>query len=139
MTKRARDTGLTREQLEAGDYGSEADEADKNATNKASADVLGQRKIVKVKRHIQATGEVKTDVPSKPTQFKLVGNFTAPTASAGDAKPSTFNFSANGGKAAEDKAAAPESKNLFGNGGQQKFAVASGGTFGGLKIGEKKP
>ena len=52
IMKRTREVGLTREQLEAGDYGSEADEADQNGMNKATAAVIGQRKIVKVKRHI---------------------------------------------------------------------------------------
>ena len=71
MTKRTRDTGLTREQLEAGDYGEEADEQkndtdQRNAAFKASQAQLGERKIVKVKRHIQATGEVKNEVPKKP-------------------------------------------------------------------------
>ena len=51
--KRGREAGLTREQLEAGDYGSEAEDgAAKTDMNKASSQVLGQRKIVKVKRHI---------------------------------------------------------------------------------------
>ena len=109
--------------------------------NKASAAVLGERKIVKVKRHIQATGEVKTDVPGKPTQFKLVGALSkgpAATSSANTSKP-TFQFNANSAKPADEKTnPASESKNLFGDNGTKKFAVANGGTFGGVKVGENK-
>ena len=140
--KRTREAGLTREQLEAGEYGSEADEADQNGMNKASAAVLGERKIVKVKRHIQATGEVKTDVPGKPTQFKLVGALSkgpAATTSTANAEKPTFQFNANSAKPADEKPnAASESKNLFGENGTKKFAVANGGTFGGVKVGENK-
>ena len=50
MAKRVRDSRLTREQIEAGDYGEEDDDADKPSDNRASAAVLNTRKIIKVKR-----------------------------------------------------------------------------------------
>ena len=109
--------------------------------NKASAAVLGERKIVKVKRHIQETGEVKTDVPGKPTQFKLVGALSKgpATTSTDKASKPTFQFNASSAKPADEKAnTSSESKNLFGDNGTKKFAVANGGTFGGVKLGEKK-
>lgn len=139
MTKRTRDTRITREQLEAGDYGSEADDQENPSTsmNKASAVALGERKIVKVKRHIQQTGEVKTDVPAKPAQFKLVGSLSSGTAPIAAAKTATFQFSATPApqKPAEDKKeTTTESKNLFGDTGSKKFAIASGGSFGGVNL-----
>lgn len=156
MTKRQRDTLLTREQLEAGDYGEEADDVapTKNDGNfAASMSAIAQRKIVKVKRHIQQTGEVKSEVPSKPAQFKLAGSLSSTTAppaattSAG-AKP-TFSFTpaAPTAPTAETKTVAapaeegnkPDApKNLFG-GGEKKFAVVSGGTFAGVDIAATKP
>lgn len=52
MTKRQRDTRLTREQLEAGDYGEEADDAAPAGALVATQAELSSRKIVRVKRHI---------------------------------------------------------------------------------------
>lgn len=70
MTKRVRDTRLTREQIEAGDYGEEDDNVDVDpASSRATLEQLAQRKIIKVKRHIQSTGEVKEETPKKPTSF----------------------------------------------------------------------
>ena len=43
------------------------------ASSSATQGVLAQRKIVKVKRHVQATGEVVTETPARPAVFKLVG------------------------------------------------------------------
>lgn len=58
MTKRVREDYLTPELLQAQLATEDGDNAEAN--NKASDEVLGQRKIVRVKRHVQQTGEVTT-------------------------------------------------------------------------------
>ena len=67
MTKRTRDTQLTREDLEK-EIAEEADgqPAKQGSSHIADMSVLMQRKIVKVKRHNQATSTVTTEVLDKP-------------------------------------------------------------------------
>ena len=57
---------MTREQIEAGDYGEEADDVAGANPDFVTQTAMGNRKIVKVKRHIQQTGEVKSEVLTKP-------------------------------------------------------------------------
>ena len=99
MTKRVCESRLTREQLEAGDEGSDDGpdtRGNEGGAGTADASVLAARKIVKVKRHVQQTGEVKTEVPSKPAQFKLAGSLSAgvQAAASGSAVKPSFTFAA---------------------------------------------
>ena len=80
--------------------------------------MLGQRKIVKVKRHVQETGEVKTSVPDKPAPFKLVGPLSNSGATATSKPLFQFNANNNGSTAEADKKEngnTEESKNPLGN------------------------
>ena len=96
----------TREELEAGN----TDQA-----TQAALDILQQRKIVKVRRHVQATGEVKSEVPAKYTQFKLIGDHGA--------KPAVVEApkTAEPAKKEEEKSA-------------PLFKPIQGGNFGGVDL-----
>jgi hypothetical protein len=75
MTKRQRDTQLTREELEK-EIAEEEDggvTAVQGGSHMADISVLKQRKIVKVKRHNPVDSTVTTEVPAQPPSFVIAG------------------------------------------------------------------
>ena len=84
-------------------------------------------------------------MPKQPAQFKLAGALTIKKADGsatdqGSASKPTFSFKPQARKSDEQSKPAAdvkpgETKNLFGN-GEKKFAVATSGTFGGVKVSE---
>lgn len=75
MTKRAREDFLTPELL--AEQLAE-DNSEKENNKEAVASAIGERKIVKVKRHNQQTGLVTTEEGPKLGTFKLAGSLSAP-------------------------------------------------------------
>ena len=75
MTKRVREDYLTPDLLAQ----QLAEESDERPADNAAAAFVGERKIVRVKRHHQQTGQVTTEEGPALGVFRLTGSLTQPS------------------------------------------------------------
>ena len=127
MTKRAREDFLTPELLAE----QLADDENGHVDNKeVEAAIIGERKIVKVKRHNQQTGQVTTEEGPKLGTFKLAGSLStkAPEEKENDDKQTETKDEK--GPAADEK---PKGSLFGGDLPKFSFTVPTNGSLFGAK------